>query len=384
MMQCPKCGNDMEERTGFFGNFYSCKFCGATADPPNTLSFDERFQKAVENYCRICGEYRRLVDNSISINMNPERGLSLLRDYEKKFSSDANDYLRPMDKTLRKSAFLGAKKVMNSETALVFARFANACVQLNKFQEAKHYIDHALELADPIDESYQEIFVTQSEINAHLSALETSTTSENLPLLTNKLTTEPTKAVNSSVPPKSEKESSFAPESNNVDDSSSALSELQKHEDATKAPICSREGLFSTYGRRSRLPYLCIGLLFSFLSFAILPLIQHSVFIFFLLYILSFFVSMSNCFKRIHDLDKPNIVAKIYIAILLLNTILSILLLLLHDLNLFYMVILFSLLTLVFSLYLIFAPGTKGTNRYGRSPEELSVSEKEHNHSNAP
>ncbi|MBO4852468.1 MAG: DUF805 domain-containing protein [Schwartzia sp.] len=349
----------MEKRNGLLGKFYSCSFCGATVYPPNSpLLLDERLQKAVESYCRICVEYRRLIDSSIFSGMNPKQCLSLLRDCEKKFSKDTEDYLLSMDKILQKPAFIDARKVINAETALVFARFAEACAQLNQFQEGKRYIDHALELADPSDENYKTIFATQSEINAHLNTIETSVPS-NTPLLTNS---------NASLNTKEQKYP-FVDESNESTPFHKIQTEdeklIAKHEKATSTPLCSLTGLFSMLGRRRRLPYLGMIIANNLITVGLCIVFQNVVFFAFLLIFLSFWIAIANVFKRVHDINKPNSIAILYSVILILNTIF----LFIRKPLLFNMY--FFLIFFPFFTYVCCKPGTNGSNQYGASPEML-------------
>lgn len=364
-MQCPKCGNDMEECNGFFGTFYSCQICGATADPPNTPPFAERFQRAVESYCQICGEYRRRIDSSIFLGMNTEQGLSLLRDCEKKFTRDAEDYLRPMDKTLRKPAFMDARKVMNSETALVFARFAEACVQLNQFQEGKRYIDHALELADPIDESYQTIFATQSEINAHLNAIETSAPSNTL-LLTS---ANSSPNIDEITPPSTTSESETTPSTSQFgkntipsQEQANEQTDIISHENATKSAFFSTLGLLSTYGRRRRLPYIGMNLLTWFSLMVVMMIFHNSITMIMLFMLFLCWVTIANVFKRTHDLGHPSIIAKIYIALFIINNILAVLFLIAPKLEILSSPItkLQSLICMGLGLYFCCKAGTSG------------------------
>ena len=380
-MQCPKCGNDMAERNGFFGIFYSCQFCGATANPPNTPSFNVRFQKAVDSYCRICGEYRRLVDHSIFLGMNPEQGLSLLHDCEKKFTNDANDYLRPMDKTLRKPAFMDARKVMNSETALVFARFAEACVQLNQYKEAKRFIDHALNLADPLDENYKEIFATQSEIITHLNAIETSTSSETLLLASSNASPETNEQIQSSASSENEMELSGDKSQENQplhQESRDGENLIARHETATNAPFFSTLGMLSTYGRRRRVPYICVVFSSQIAFFAFSAIFQTSFIMIFLFLLLLCWIAITNVFKRVHDLDHPDIIAKLYITLFISNHILGVLFLIAPKLEIFHssFVVILYIIFAIFNLYLFWKSGTKGANQYGASPEELKNHQK--------
>ena len=148
---------------------------------------------------------------------------------------------------------------------------------------------------------------------------------------------------------------------------------IAKHEEATKAPLFSVLGLFSTEGRRRRIPMLkmiFLGGVVCLLPMSMVPPLG---------YLLSVWLWATNMFKRLHDLDKPNWIGKVFVIV---NVFTSIAFFLLGiDPNFqrtsFYRSFGVVFLTLwvagmLFTLYLLLAPGTKGANRYGRSPEELA------------
>ena len=150
-----------------------------------------------------------------------------------------------------------------------------------------------------------------------------------------------------------------------------------KDEAATISPILSSKGLLSVNGRRRRKQYFIISLFLSFLhnTFDKLPITDELWFIILPPLLFVTYLQIANNAKRFHDLNKPTTYAVVYcILATLLTTFYDITKI--YDIaqmrwntnSLFTIVLLAVWLT---RIYLIFAPGTEGSNNYGRPIEEL-------------
>lgn len=157
-------------------------------------------------------------------------------------------------------------------------------------------------------------------------------------------------------------------------------SSYTKDEVATLSPILSSKGLLSINGRRSRKQYFIVSLFLSFFNNAFnkLPVADEIWFLIlpFLLFVT--YLQLVNTTKRFHDLDKPTAYAIAYciLAILLttfydITQIYNITTMRLNTSSLFTVVL---LVVWIIRIYLIFTPGTDGSNHYGRSIEELKKS----------
>ncbi len=151
--------------------------------------------------------------------------------------------------------------------------------------------------------------------------------------------------------------------------------DIANHEEATRSSLISVLGLFSTQGRRNRLSYLkmiLVQIILCLILNTIFPLTG---------YVLTLWFGITNLFKRSHDLNNSTTIG---IIISIFATLYSIIatfvnfyvanidpLILMRNKALAYSYIGSSAITLIIGLYLLLAPGTKGINRYGRSPEEL-------------
>ena len=150
-----------------------------------------------------------------------------------------------------------------------------------------------------------------------------------------------------------------------------------KDEAATISPILSSKGLLSVNGRRRRKQYFIISLFLSFLhnAFDKLPVADELWFIILPPLLFVTYLQIVNNAKRFHDLNKPTTYAVVYcfLAILLttfydITKIYDITQMRLNTNSLFTIVLIVVWFT---RIYLIFAPGTEGSNHYGRSIEEL-------------
>lgn len=153
---------------------------------------------------------------------------------------------------------------------------------------------------------------------------------------------------------------------------------VARHEEATQAPLFSFLGLLSTEGRRGRLKTLktlviqmiTFGLFFGFFSL----FSRHFALIIF--HLAAFWIGTTTVFKRLHDLDKPNFVGIIFTIVGIIYCFVDAIVqfdprILLTNSPIVRVYGVLSLVMVVFSLYLLITPGTKWSNRYGRSFDEL-------------
>lgn len=151
--------------------------------------------------------------------------------------------------------------------------------------------------------------------------------------------------------------------------------EITNHEEATRAPLISVSGLFSTRGRRNRLSYfkmILLQIILCLILNIIFPLTG---------YFLTLWFGITNLFKRSHDLNKSTAIGIIISIFATIYTIIATFvnfyvanidpLILLRNKALAYLYFGGSFISIIIGVYLLFAPGTKGINQYGRSPEEL-------------
>ncbi|MBP5199211.1 MAG: DUF805 domain-containing protein [Schwartzia sp.] len=154
---------------------------------------------------------------------------------------------------------------------------------------------------------------------------------------------------------------------------------VAKHEEATKASLFSVVGLFSTYGRRRRLVFFLLAVITIDMYIGLEAVISNdlSMKAILLFTVLPFWVGTASIFKRLHDLDKPNYMGILFAIIEIIYLVVNFYVSFVNPMIIFeYSLLLLiygisSLLILLIGAYLLFAPGTQGANRYGRSPEEL-------------
>ena len=149
---------------------------------------------------------------------------------------------------------------------------------------------------------------------------------------------------------------------------------IARHEKATQAPIFSIYSLLSPWGRRRRIEMLGMSLLIVTISICF-----NYVFPVFT-YLFIRYCSIINEVKRLHDLNKSNFFVIIFVVISVATGAFGTFLTFyvthidpmeIYNRNFWEVKRLLFIIDFSLGLYLLLAPGTKGANRYGRSPEEL-------------